>query len=492
MLKQIFKALPVLLLSVALFSCSDEAESTTQDGGSSSDSSISFNPSSISAEPGDAITVAATITDADGLASVTVACSDFSIDETITISDAATSYSLSYPITVPSDIFETQISTISVTAIDVDGNKISGSLLVNISIPIVSDSINPELSSLPASGTTYDVSNDNTITHTVSFTATDDTGLMKVYVAIDELNYSKTEALSGQTSYDFSETLTIPDASMVYTVEITVTDYSGNTDFYTYDFTVRYNPDFSSIYVMEGKDVSTLTSDIIGIPMMFERVSERLYEARYYSKTANTEIYFLNTKESADEYFYGVDPSDSSKIIDDYDTALPFTLPLANTYYKVTLDVLNMSYTMESYDPNDTDTPVDYSSQIHKWEDTNSTMIDLEPALIGSGIGLTDFNPKYPYYLSQDQDNKFLLYTEMELSETTGDADVRFSIFPYHDNGWWKEPNWKWNSASNPEYMVLNTGTDIGSDYQLKVPATGKYRFEFDTHTLRCKFYPID
>ena len=66
---------------------------------------------------------------------------------------------------------------------------------------------------------------------------------------------------------------------------------------------------------------------------------------------------------------------------------------------------------------------------------------------------------------------------------------VEFIISARHSWGWWPEPFWRWDRGEDPEYNVLNSGENPG---KWEIEESGTYRFAFDSHLKRSKFYLID
>ena len=112
-------------------------------------------------------------------------------------------------------------------------------------------------------------------------------------------------------------------------------------------------------------------------------------------------------------------------------------------------------------------------------------------SLAGAGLpGADNWSTSKPFLLTQDSNNKYLFYGDMQL--TAGDV-LEFTITPKSESGWWPEPFWRFESGENDskenEYNTKNNGNNMT---KMTVKKTGKYRFEFDTHLLRSKLYPID
>lgn len=89
------------------------------------------------------------------------------------------------------------------------------------------------------------------------------------------------------------------------------------------------------------------------------------------------------------------------------------------------------------------------------------------------------------FILNQDENNPYRLYREMNLK--AGD-EIEFTISQTHWWGWWPEPFWRFDGSDENEANKLNGGDNMK---KVKVPATGKYLFEFDYALLRSRIIPI-
>lgn len=68
--------------------------------------------------------------------------------------------------------------------------------------------------------------------------------------------------------------------------------------------------------------------------------------------------------------------------------------------------------------------------------------------------------------------------------DLTAGTEIEFTISQTHWWGWWPEPYWRFDGSDENEKNVLNGGDNMK---KTKVPATGKYLFEFDYALLRSR-----
>ena len=102
----------------------------------------------------------------------------------------------------------------------------------------------------------------------------------------------------------------------------------------------------------------------------------------------------------------------------------------------------------------------------------------------GAGNWTTNQNAG-AYILNQDAKNPYLLYREGTYEAGT---QIEFTISATHWWGWWPEPFWRFDGSDANEKNTLNGGDNMK---KMTVPATGKYRFEFDYHLLRSRLIPV-
>ena len=158
-------------------------------------------------------------------------------------------------------------------------------------------------------------------------------------------------------------------------------------------------------------------------------------------------------------------------------------------YYEINFNIITGEYKVEEYTPT-----------TKKMTLNGSTTIDFndgsgaQPAQIclagkgylpeGAGEWTTNQNAG-AFILNQDENNPYRLYREMNLK--AGDK-IEFTISQTHWWGWWPEPYWRFDGPDENEANKLNGGDNMKA---VKVPATGKYLFEFDYALLRSRIIPI-
>ncbi len=181
-----------------------------------------------------------------------------------------------------------------------------------------------------------------------------------------------------------------------------------------------------------------------------------------------------------------VDPSDNSVLINDASSALGIELNEV-AYYEIKLNIVTGAYSVKTYEPTTEKMTLDGSTTIDFSD--GSGVQPAQICLAGEGLpgtpSWTTNQNDNAFILSQDAANKYLLYRECELEAGT---EIKYTISQTHWWGWWPEPYWRFDGSEFNEKNVKNGGDNMKKS---KVPATGKYRIEFDYHLLRSRIIPV-
>lgn len=479
-----------LLLSVfSLYGCSNEME--VQDDGQKP--VLNLTTDHIRSDYGREFKIEGKISDQSGIRSIRLECPDLFLDKTIDLlqyySEPQYEYNLSYAFTLPEELEKTDY-TIKVTVTDLSGEVTEGYLLLTLDL----DEESPVFTAFPEGNVTVFSKGDRTALN-LHFAAQDNKSLS--YIAVDMLCSSNPDFVVNDTLWaseantsllDYMKSIPLSADYLNYDCKITAMDKQNNKTEKNFTVSVTALSDYTKMYLADVDNAEALTSDLLGVPMLIDHVGEFQYEARYYSKAPNTEIRFIPQKTDFSPVCFGLDPDDPTKITDAFGLAEPIILP-EKGYYKVSFNIQTGDLNVEKYTP---DTEVlDYTKTMHP--DSNPVNDYLFHMVI-SGNGLPTNSPDTwsPNWacslpLEQDQDNKYILYTEMTLQKG---ADVRFGIYPFHPWGWWLEPAWHFENISGEnEYLITNNSMEMTS---VRPKFTGTYRFEMDYHLCRAKLYPVE
>lgn len=444
---------------------------------------LTLSPDHIQIEPGYTFTIKGVASDVDGLKSIKLKNEDMYLDKTIDFyaiypDSLLHEYNLSY--SYDSDNWNSKDSyTVEVEVEDVVGNKTSGTVLVT------SDGDNTAPTFDPAPQSSYALSAADPVLR-VETTVKDNMGLATLAYTLTNSEGAtvKTEQLSiSGTEYAFSlaETLSLEYTS--YELSMTATDAFGNE--VSTSSSIAISSDYAKMYLADVASAAELTSDVFGVPMLIDHTGENQYTAHYYNKKAGTEIRFIPQKTSFSPSCFGL--NDEGKIVNSQ-TAKPIVLSEVG-YYEINFNTNTGDIDMHTYTPSSDDLfPQGETLTEGSGDDSHSQPYEL--SLAGSGLpGAGNWSTSNPFVLTQDASNKFLFYGDMQLEAGTV---LEFTITPKSDWGWWPEPFYRFENGENDskenEYNTKNGGNNMT---KMTISTTGKYRFEFDTHLLRSKLYPI-
>jgi len=323
----------------------------------------------------------------------------------------------------------------------------------------------------------------------VHLLANDNKALDYLKIVVPELNISDSIPVGGVKELETIKSYTFPSTTAKYKMSVTAVDKFANKVVRNSTISVSQMPDFAKMYLTDVTDVKQLTSDLFGVPILIEHIGAYQYRARYYSEAANTKVRFIPQKTDFSPICFGTSPDNENVLTDEPDYSQPIVLP-SKGYYVITFNTQTGAYSVNPYNP--TDTPLAIGSLINL-NGTNYAdgTIPFQLGLAGKGLpGVAEWSPSDPFMLTQDANNKFLFYGQMNL---TAGTKVEFTITPKHSWGWWIEPYWRFENGDTDsgenEFNTKNNGHNMTP---VTVTKTGKYMFKFDTHLLRSRLYPID
>ena len=245
-------------------------------------------------------------------------------------------------------------------------------------------------------------------------------------------------------------------------------------------------PDFEKMYLADVESAKDLTSDVYGVPMVIDHTGPYEYTAHYYNQKAGTKVRFIPQMTDFEPICFGVDPSDNSVLINDASSALGIARNEV-AYYEIKLNIVTGAYSVKTYEPTTEKMTLDGSTTIDFGDGSGAQPAQI--CLAGGGLpgtpSWTTNQNNDAFILSQDAANKYLLYRECELEAGT---EIEYTISQTHWWGWWPEPYWRFDGSEFNEKNVKNGGDNMNKS---KVPATGKYRIEFDYHLLRSRIIPV-
>lgn len=474
--------------------CSDEDTYPDVDG---KEPVATLKTTHIQSGAGHDFTIEGTLTDADGIASVKLECADLDLDKTIDLleiyGEPKTSYDLSYNFSLQADEIGEQF-TVKVTVVDVGGRSASEDVLITMD----GDFEDPKFVVVPEKMATVLMAEGvSSLKYTLNVTVTDDRALDYLLIDIAGVEgYSSLKvSAEGKNEFKVTREITLPNEKKDYAMKFTVADKANKTVVSESTLSVTDVKDFEKMYLADVETSEALNSDVFGVPMAIEHTGEFKYEARYYNKAAGTKVYFLPQKNDFAPVCFGLDPSDETKLVNkaSKEGVNPMVLTQADTYYKITLDILNKTYEIDTYSVAEAADP--WASDL-KYGESTFDLWGNGTEYIDFTFGLTKTNPTEVESFTQDAANPHLFYSG-EMNLETG--AMHFIIHNYHKSEWWNAVRWCSDSASepevfgyyeqsaskNPEYDGPKTGQDVWSEPE--VLSAGTYRFYFDSHLGRAK-----
>ncbi len=508
MKKHFFNAMSFLaFFSLALWTtgCSDDDGFADVDG---QNPAMTLVTDHIQSAAGRSFTIEGTLTDTDGIATISLVCPDLYLNKTIDLieiyGEPQTTYELSYSYELDRNELGESF-TITVTVTDVGGRQVSQDVLVTMD----GDFENPVFTVEPATELTVLIATETGFT--LNLSVSDDRALNYVQLDIPGLpgyENMRFEA-NGQTSLDISQRITFPSEEATYEMTVTAVDMMGNEDVRTSTITVSEMQDFPKMYLADVATVAELNSDVFGVPMVINHPDEYQYRARYYNKAAGTEIFFLPQKTDFAPICFGLDPNDNTKLTYDPEIAQPIVLEEAGVYYEIDINVMDLTYSMRTYSVDEATSPMGHytygTACFDRWEN-GTEYIDF---FIGWGNSPQDAGN---HLFVQDADNPHLFYYPSEGTWTlTAGEEMNFMISNYHPDGWWDHVEWRCDDSTEPEKFGYfskkndvnpnwegtnqrwEDGTPVGDNWMKpKVNVGGNYRFEFDAHLGRGKIVPAN
>ncbi|MDD6779763.1 MAG: hypothetical protein PUD94_01940 [Prevotellaceae bacterium] len=462
-------------------SCSDDDNFSDVDGKAPT---IELETDHIQTEAGRQFTIAGQVKDADGIRSIRLQNSDMLLDKTINLLELygdslIYDYKLAYKYTSKKDWTDSSSFPVNITVEDIGGRTTSATLTVSAD----GDFTNPEFSVAPSGELTVLVQNPKL---TLGFTVTDNKRLDYIQVECPALGINDRIDAAGQSEMKVKKVYEVPSEKQSCLLTVTAYDKFNNKVMAQSTVNVDEMPDFEKMYLADVESAKDLTSDVYGVPMVIDHTGPYEYTAHYYNQKAGTKVRFIPQMTDFEPICFGVDPSDNSVLINDASSALGIELNEV-AYYEIKLNIVTGAYSVKTYEPTTEKMTLDGSTTIDFGDGSGAQPAQI--CLAGGGLpgtpSWTTNQNNDAFILSQDAANKYLLYRECELEAGT---EIEYTISQTHWWGWWPEPYWRFDGSEFNEKNVKNGGDNMKKS---KVPATGKYRIEFDYHLLRSRIIPV-
>ena len=460
---------------------------------------ITLSADKVRTEANRAFTIEANIKDADGIRSINLKNDAMYLDKTINLleikSELLKEYDLKYTYQrdFTKDWTDDDTFPVVITVEDVLGNKQTATVTVSAD----GDFTNPVFTVAPSSDVTVLVGARPKFK--LNCSVSDNKTLKSIKVVSTDLQLDETIETGKVSTFDLTKEYIMPAGQTgSYSMTITVTDAQDNATSTSTLITVSEMPDFEKMYLADVEDAKDLSSDVFGVPMLIDHTGEYQYTARYYNQKAGTKVRFIPQMTDFEPICFGPDPENNAVFANDPSVSQGLVLQEVS-YYEISFNTKTGEYTAQSYTPAPVTVKLSGTDYTFPLTLNGTTTMDFgdgsgdQPAQIclagsglpeGSGNWTTNQNAG-AYILQQDANNPYLLYREDTWTEGN---EVEFTISQTHWWGWWPEPFWRFDGSEYNEKNTLNGGDNMK---KTKVPATGKYRFEFDYHLLRSRLYPV-
>ncbi len=462
--------LMMCLTLLTFVSCDDDDEKKWT---ATTDPVLTLSSDIIHSEEGRSFTIKGYVTDEVGIKAINLNIDEWYLNKTIEVNkdvEIVNNYDLNYNFKIPEDAEDKEF-VVKITVANLGGLTTTKTL----SVFMDGDFVNPVIKvSSPVDGLTVEPSSETLLDLVCNISDDKQLG----YLVVKEENLNLYDSISfkgkGLASYLYSNVVTLPAEVQEYSFNFTVADSAGLV--VTSSRKVDASFVYQKMYLADVQTEEGLVSDLFGVPMLINTTGENVFEAEYYSSGNNTEVRFIPQKSSFAPHCFGVDPSDSEKLVDSPD-ALPIVLPEVG-YYRISIDLNDLSYAYEKFTPeywyfeSKTEYPNDDDY-------INSTWIG-ELGIVGKGFPEydQDWSTTNPITLDRDPDN---LYRFTKTLDLEGSVEMIFS--PQHPWGWWPEPYWRFDRAVDPETTVLKGGENLSMEVETRTT----YTIIFDSYLNRAQ-----
>ncbi len=470
----------VALSGMMFQSCSDDNGYSAVDGQAPT---ITLASNIIHAEPGRSFSIQGDIKDADGIKSIRLKNEGMLLDKTINLLEIYSDsllheYKLDYAYTPSSEWTDDSDFPLEVTVEDVVGHTSTAT----INVKGDGDYTLPKFTNAPDTKLYVPLSEPYLL---VSATVSDNKALQSIVVEIPGIEVYDSVLIKGN-EYEYNEEFEFPSQEADYEMNIRLYDGMNNMTSTSTVIKLSDAIDFEKMYLADVTSAADLTSDVYGVPMLIDHVGEFQYCAHYYNQKAGTPIRFIPQKTSFGPICYGVD--ESTNTITKGSSVKPIILDKVG-YYEITFNIMTGEYAVNDWTPTTKKMTLNGTTTVdfNDGSGEQPAQICLAGAGLPEGFGNWTTNQNAnAFILNQDANNPYRLYREMDLTEGN---EIEFTISQTHWWGWWPEPFWRFDGSDDNEANKLNGGDNMK---KTRVPATGKYLFEFDYALLRSRIIRVN
>lgn len=439
-------------------------------------------------EAGRTIRVSGEITDADGISTIDLVCSELKLKKRIDLieiyGEPQTSYQLDYEFKIQEN--ETGDNfVIDVITTDVGGRQDKQQVTVTLdgdfNAPVFTAAPDNEITVILKPQTYFNLQfavSDNRVVDYAEIDLVDITNGEENAPAIS--GFPRRIEGNGTTTLEFSDRIDLPNKTATLKATITAYDKEANEEAHATKINsiikVSELPDFPTIWLCDVATAADLNSDVFGVPVAMDHVGEYKYSVRYYNEKAGTEICFLAQKTDFGPICFGPDPNDNNTLGDDPDEVGRIKLNQAGVYYKIDVNTKTRTYALNTYSVAEAVNPV---SHLHYGQNDLNTWWETDPAKdgdiwwqewwFGPTGGPNGDNPDAVPHMTQDSANPNIFVLE-DWSLESGE-EMNFILHNWHSHGWWNFTAWRVDDSADPSKFMY---------YGNYIPATSHYASDED------------
>lgn len=422
---------------------------------------INLDVTELHNEPGMNFNIKGTVTDADGIKSISLTCPELYLNKTIDIvaiyGEPLTSYELDY--SFQSDRHaEGENFVVKVTVTDTGDRQTT----VDVGANLDADFTEPSFTAKPGETITVLIKNKTVIklnvevqdNRVVDYATVD---LFKV-VNGDEQQVAgfPIRIEGGEKTLSYQGQIEVPNEVATYKAYIKAYDKAVQDPAHEIvaesTINVMQLPDFDAIYLADVATAAELNSDMFGVPMAMDHIGAYKYRVIYYNAKAGTEVCFLGQKTDFGPICFAPSKENASELGDDPDEVNRVKLDKGETYYEFTVDTWNRTMSMRTYSPADAIDPVMHlhygQNDLNTWWETNNLgdiwwqEFYFGPADGPGGVTRMEQDPKNPH-----------IYRCYDMQFNAGD-ETNFMVHNWHSHGWWNFTTWRSESKTDPSKFV--------------------------------------
>lgn len=411
-------------------------------------------------EAGRSIKITGKITDNDGISYIQLICHELNLNKFINIVEIyghpLKEYDLDYSFKIQENQ-EGEEFDIKVVVADVAGRKETQSLYVTLdgdwTPPFFTTSPDSEVIVLIKEKTAFNLKfsvEDNRVIDYVDIDVVDVSEGEDSPKSI--AGYPRREEGNGTGKFDFSENLILPSKEATLRATVTAYDKEANEAAHSASFSslikVQELQDMPRMWLCDVTDEADLNTDIFGVPILCDHIAPYTYQVRYYNEKSGTGVCLLGQKGSFGPLCFAPSKENPSVLGDNPEEVDRIRLSKSDTYYIITFDTYNGTYSIEDYSLSDALDPVMHmtfgGNDLNTWWENWDTDAWWQEFYFGP---MTE-GPGDVLKMKQDSKNPHIyVYEDWKL--TKGD-DLHFVIHNWHSHGWWNFTTWRVDNSEDP------------------------------------------